>query len=364
MNRIVITASIFIFFLKAAAQNVGIGTLTPQFKLSVHDDSHGYIKFSNNTTTQSNTSGSFIGAYENDLYFWNRQPTGNMFFYTDGSRRLTLDSVGRLGIGKWPAEAMDVKGSVRIESPSATAGAAIKMYGGTTNLSYIQFYKNITTPTAMGYIGFHPTQDYAVIQSGIAVSVNSTGMGVGTVSPETRLHVPFGTDAGLPGTNNGFLMLGQGTSSNIVLDNNEIMARNNGAASGLYLQNDAGNIYMCGDGLGAVGIGVNTGNIPAGYMLAVDGKIISEELKVQLSGNWPDYVFADHYHLKPLKEVEKYIATHKHLPNIPSASEVEKNGIEIGDMQKRLMEKIEELTLYILDLQKQIDDLNKTNKNT
>ena len=362
MNKLFITASIFFFFIKAGAQNVGIGTLTPQFKLSVHDAFFCFIKFSNNTTTENTTSGSFIGAYQNDLYLWNKQPTGNMFFYTDGSKRLTLDSVGRFGIGKWPEDAMDVKGNVRIESPSTTGGAAIKMYGGTTNLSYIQFYKNITSPTAMGYIGFNPTQNYAVIQSGIAVSVSSNGMGVGTVNPEARLHVPFGTDAGLPNTSNGFLMLGLGSSTNVVMDNNEILARNNGAASDLFLQHSAGNLILCGNEQGAVGIGVSSGaSIPAGYMLAVDGKIISEELKVQLSGNWPDYVFANNYNLKSFDQLRSFIDANKHLPNIPPAAEVEKNGIEVGDMQKRMIEKIEELTLYILELENRVKKLEQTN---
>ena len=101
-----------------------------------------------------------------------------------------------------------------------------------------------------------------------------------------------------------------------------------------------------------------------GYKLAVTGKIICEEVKVKLvSSGWPDYVFANDYKLRPLQEVEKFIQINKHLPNIPSAAEVEKNGIEVGDMQKRMMEKIEELTLYVIELQKQVDDLKKNQSN-
>ncbi len=365
MKKITLLLSIIILagFQYLLAQNVGIGTNTPQFKLSVHDDTHGYIKFSNNTTTDANTKGSFIGAFSNDLYIWNRQSSGNQFFYTNGLRRMTLDSVGRLGIGKLPEEELDVKGTFRVESPTSTGAAAIKLYGGTSSLSYVQFYKDINSPTSMGYLGFSPTGDYATIQRGSSVTVNSIGVGIGTIDPDARLHVPFGVDAGLANTNNGYLMLGQTTSGNLVLDNNEILARNNSVGTDLFIQNDGGNLLLCGSEQGAVGIGVTSAaTLPAGYLLAVDGKIISEELKVQLSGNWPDYVFQDNYQLKSFDHLRSFIKENKHLPNIPPAAQVEKNGIEVGDMQKRMMEKIEELTLYILELEQRLKKLETTGK--
>jgi hypothetical protein len=89
------------------------------------------------------------------------------------------------------------------------------------------------------------------------------------------------------------------------------------------------------------------------FRLSVGGKIMCEELKVQLHDYWPDYVFAADYKLKPLEEVEQHIQAEKHLPGIPAAAEVEKNGLEVGDMQKKMMEKIEELTLYVIDLNKE-----------
>jgi hypothetical protein len=176
----------------------------------------------------------------------------------------------------------------------------------------------------------------------------------------TKFHISEGVDAGLGDNTSGYMMIGLSNSGNVVFDNNEIMARNNGTGSDLFLQHDGGNLILCGTEQGSVGIGVTSGaSIPAGYMLAVDGKIISEELKVQMSGSWPDYVFARDYNLRPLTELRKYIAANKHLPGIPPAAEVEKNGIEVGDMQKRMMEKIEELTLYILQLEKDVAELKK-----
>ena len=134
----------------------------------------------------------------------------------------------------------------------------------------------------------------------------------------------------------------------------------NHTASGLYMGVNNGNIRFDVSG-GQVAIG---SIIPAasGYKLTVTGKVICEELKVKLSGSWPDYVFNNNYNLMPLAQLQNFIGQNKHLPNIPSAAEVEKEGITVGDMQKRLMEKVEELTLYILDLQKQIDQLKASKK--
>jgi chitodextrinase len=95
-------------------------------------------------------------------------------------------------------------------------------------------------------------------------------------------------------------------------------------------------------------VAVGTAIVPNGYQMAIDGKLITEEVKVQLSGDWPDYVFSPDYTLPTLEEVYRHINEKGHLINIPSATEVEANGIELGDMNKLLLEKIEELTLYIL----------------
>ena len=90
--------------------------------------------------------------------------------------------------------------------------------------------------------------------------------------------------------------------------------------------------------------------------LSVNGKITSKEVEVTLSG-WPDYVFDSEYKLKPLSEVEAFIKENKHLPGIKPATEIEKNGLEIGEMNKQLMQKVEELTLYVIQLQKEVDAL-------
>src|SRR6187401_2958120 len=109
---------------------------------------------------------------------------------------------------------------------------------------------------------------------------------------------------------------------------------------------------------GQVSVG-GGGQTATGYTFNVEGKAIATEFRVLAVGSWPDYVFAKDYKLKPLAEVKKFIDENNHLPNIPPAAEIEKNGVQLGDMSKRLIEKVEELTLYILKLQDQIDDLKK-----
>jgi hypothetical protein len=101
----------------------------------------------------------------------------------------------------------------------------------------------------------------------------------------------------------------------------------------------------------------------AGVMSAqsanIAGLVKAKEIKVTLS-DWPDFVFINNYNLMPLNELEQFVTENHHLPNVPSAADVEANGIELGAMNATLLEKIEELTLYIIDLQKQINELKTT----
>ncbi|MEC7262907.1 MAG: hypothetical protein VXW38_04140 [Bacteroidota bacterium] len=107
-------------------------------------------------------------------------------------------------------------------------------------------------------------------------------------------------------------------------------------------------------------IGIGTSD-PGSYQLAVNGNIHTKEVKVDLTG-WPDYVFKEDHGLPTLQEVEQHIKEKGRLINIPSAEEVEANGIELGEMNKLLLEKIEELTLYTLQQQKELENQKEKNK--
>lgn len=105
-------------------------------------------------------------------------------------------------------------------------------------------------------------------------------------------------------------------------------------------------------------IGIGTSTFTDGsdnFRLSVNGGIRAHRVKVYT--DWADFVFEKSYNLPTLEEVEKYIAENGHLKDIPSASEVEQNGIEVGEMNKLLLQKIEELTLYVIQLNKEISEL-------
>ncbi|OJJ17684.1 hypothetical protein BKI52_27875 [marine bacterium AO1-C] len=161
----------------------------------------------------------------------------------------------------------------------------------------------------------------------------------------------------------------------------EILLTGSAGNVGWYMDNYNGNFRLFGNGntplvvtpQGNVGIGTFT---PNSFRLAVEGKIGAREIQVTNVDPWPDYVFAQDYDLRSLEEVETYIQQNKHLPNVPSAKVVEKEGIELGKMNATLLRKIEELTLYMIQqnkinaqqaktiqqLQKQVEALKKTQK--
>ncbi|WFO17319.1 hypothetical protein M601_006270 [Cellulophaga baltica 4] len=100
-------------------------------------------------------------------------------------------------------------------------------------------------------------------------------------------------------------------------------------------------------------VGIGTTNTQ-GYRLAVAGNIVAEEVKVALQVNWPDYVFDKAYNLPSLEQVENHINENGYLIHMPSASEVQENGIQLGEMNAKLLRKIEELTLYTITQEKKI----------
>ena len=100
-------------------------------------------------------------------------------------------------------------------------------------------------------------------------------------------------------------------------------------------------------------IAVGTTEVPSGYGMSVADKLIAEEVRVQLSEAWPDYVFRADYDLMSLKAVKNHIRTEGHLHNMPSADQVEMSGFELGEMNRLLLEKIEELFLHVIELKEE-----------
>ena len=173
--------------------------------------------------------------------------------------------------------------------------------------------------------------------------------GIGMTSPNAQLSVARGT--GVDGTAAFF-----GTT--------HVSHFNYSTAENTYIRGGKDNaLIIIGDGTGQR-IAIGSSTVANGFTLSVSGKVITEEVQIQLKTAWPDYVFLQNHKLTPLSELENYIQQHQHLPNIPSAGEIEKKGLVVGDMQKRMMEKIEELTLYILELNKRIEVLEANKSRT
>ncbi|NTD97004.1 hypothetical protein G6M26_06555 [Agrobacterium tumefaciens] len=188
-------------------------------------------------------------------------------------------------------------------------------------------------------------------------------LGIGTLTPKFKLDI---ADGDIRTSGSLFVSSGNATGAGIKLaDDGDIVDLNDGWAThrfsmGLRITNaNAGGepIIQLANGTNNAYTYFNSGNVGIGTSnptekLAVNGKIRAQEIKVEAS-NWPDYVFKDDYQLPPLEEVEKHIKVNKHLPGIPSAAQAERNGIELGEMNKLLLKKIEELMLYVIDLKKE-----------
>ena len=93
--------------------------------------------------------------------------------------------------------------------------------------------------------------------------------------------------------------------------------------------------------------------IPKGYKFAVNGRAIATSMTGKLYASWPDFVFKPTYRLRSLNDVKTFIDKNHHLPDVPSAAEVEKDGLNLGEMNAVLLKKVEELTLYLIEKDKQ-----------
>lgn len=176
----------------------------------------------------------------------------------------------------------------------------------------------------------------------------------------------MGTNSGMNNRGTGNVFLGYGAGGSELSGSNKLYIANSETTTPLiYGDFAAGKLVFHGK------IGANTSTFPnsvtlhpsgatvntSGYQLFVKGGILAEAVTV--AGDWADYVFEKDYKLKALSEVEAFIAENGHLPNVPSSREVESSGINLGDMTRIQQEKIEELTLYLINLSKEIEGLKK-----
>lgn len=196
-----------------------------------------------------------------------------------------------------------------------------------------------------GFGTYSPHHMRIVCNGTNAISIwNPTmNVGIGEDAPTEKLTIRTGPgEYGISHrTTNGIWLashIGQANTSFGTRSNNDLRLVTNNI-SRLSIKND-----------GRIGVGTEN---PV-YLFEVSGIMRAKEIIVETT-NWPDYVFAKGYALTPLDDLEQFIKEHNHLPNIPAACELEEGGLKVGEVQKQMMEKIEELTLYIIALKKEID---------
>jgi hypothetical protein len=199
--------------------------------------------------------------------------------------------------------------------------------------------------------------------------ISSDGnVGIGTTMPKSNLHV-FKGSAGniMPNANAPFViensannylnLLAPNAAERGILFGDNLNAQDGGiiynVANRMEFRTNGNINRMVISSEGNVGIGVL---VPA-FKLDVCGAIRAREVRVQTG--WCDYVFADGYKLPALYDVEAFIKKNRHLPDVTPGYEIESNGLEVGQVSAQMIKKIEELTLYVIALQKQVDALKK-----
>ena len=291
-------------------------------------------------------------------------PTGSDIFQISAvpsiSNQFVVHTNGNVGIGTSnPAADLHVAGlgELRVGALSNQRGQ-LKIYGGDVVSPQIRIFDGGTEKARIGVstgtnalrLNAKPTlSNQFVIQS-------DGNIGIGIGNPGRQLHLwsaddptillqsngnaePSGRVSMRQSDNTGFDVFFDGAADRLVFEGFSA-----GSSQGRHMEIE----FSTGN------VAIGTSNLASGYKLSVDGKVAAEELLVDLSGSWPDYVFNDSYDLPTLSEVKSHIEKKGHLPGIPSAQEIEDNGFEVGEMNRILVEKVEELTLYILDQQERL----------
>ncbi|WP_457129279.1 hypothetical protein [Mucilaginibacter sp. HD30] len=190
------------------------------------------------------------------------------------------------------------------------------------------------------------TSGTSVSGTGIAMKIANNGnVGIGTTSPTAKLDVK------------GSIVFGNVNSNGRLSDETGYASVVGGVGAGIkFYTNDGISQPLTLSSTGNVGIGATPINE---YKLAVNGAAIATSMKVKLQANWPDFVFLKDYKLPTLTEVKTYIDKNQHLPDMPSADEVHASGLDLGEMNRLLLKKVEELTLYLIEKDKQLKEQNE-----
>ena len=348
--------------------NVGIGTITPSKKLHVvsnSPDTQPIALFQN--TNSTGFAGIQIDRVSTFRYALSQYSTGNVVDWNTGitynggaanssysiatginlsDSKFTILNSGNTGIGTTsPTEKLSIfhNGS---STPFGAMGIDVTSFSSASNASE-SYYFRVRDIGAGNYIPF---------------IIKGTGsVGIGTTTPISSLHTN-GTITIGSGTNPSAIGTMQLRSDGTTPIANRLTYGTDGSGWRFAIgKNQAGIVtdqFIIQDN-GNVSIGTTTATL--NYKLAVGGDIIAERVVVKLQTNWPDFVFKKNYGLRPLSEVEAFINQNSHLPEVPSAAEVADKGIDVGAMNAKLLQKVEELTLYLIEMKKDNDKQLKDN---
>jgi hypothetical protein len=302
--------------------------------------------------------------------------------YSGGSNYLfVVNGNGNVGIGRNTASyTLDVNGTIQSYGNLRTTavGNGNGYYGddggGSTIFSITRQLNNEARFQSYGYHTFYSGGNTGSEKVRIDASGN---VGIGTPAPAAKLEVNgdanIGSDAG---TINGYgakLQLLGASSNGDALWLSRFNNGSNQTELRVNIGDDVGqsqdmfvvgthswnggtwNPFFAVQASGNVGIGTTSPDAK----LTVSGQVHAQEVKVTVAAPGPDYVFEKDYKLTSLEEIKNYINQNKHLPEVPSAKEMEKNGVQLGEMNMLLLRKIEELTLHLIEQNKIIAELKE-----
>lgn len=244
--------------------------------------------------------------------------------------------------------------------------------------------KSSTGVQGMAYIGSILQGDATTNAAGKIVFATSNGstlsqkmlidkdgnVGIGTIAPTTKLDLTGGFTSRVSGA--------AGDNSNLTIFNANAKASSNDTRGTIWLDNDGQLKIRSVTGYGTAfrstsnsfdilnisdnGLVIGAPTMPSGYKLAVNGSAIATSMTVKLNSAWPDYVFKKDYQLPSLQAVKTYIDQNQHLPEIPSEQQIAKDGLNLGEMNKLLVKKVEELTLYLIEKDHKEKEQGEINK--
>lgn len=373
--------------------NVGIGTLSPYGNLELKGLTQRMI-FSTTTSNQENAARiefwenlNNITNYQNAHFSLQYDGLNDAFrfrgYQNVNSMNVDLFTIlrsGNIGIGTIsPSEELeihvgDVFGETLISSERNGDNEGIGRIGfegrtsNSTELKYAGVQGSITSSSASNPIGalHFETRD----GSGSylkRMTINGSNVGIGTSSPTGNFELQGESQRFIFSTvtsnqeNAARIEFWENLTGIDNRDNAHFSIQYDGLNDALRFKGKNGTVLnddlMIIKRNGQIGIGTGLDDL-GNHKFAVQGSIGAREIKVEASG-WSDFVFYDGYELRTLEEVEQHIEENGHLPEIPSKAEVTENGINLGEMNAKLLQKIEELTLYLIEQNKQLKNANQ-----